>query len=77
MFSLEQKCITVSVQLSRELLEIQPVQNIIETLVFSHVNATPKLPERVVIANTSVGYTLVGGRNPANFVIVLTRYRLL
>ena len=50
---------------------MQPIQYIIETL--SHVNATPKLPERVVIANTSIGHPLVGGtRDTANTAIILT-----
>ncbi|KAL4079482.1 hypothetical protein J3A83DRAFT_1103781 [Scleroderma citrinum] len=48
LFSLEQQCIT----------------NTIETLLFSHVNAAPKLPEQVVITNSRLGYTLIGVRKP-------------
>lgn len=47
-FAEEQECIT----------------DTIETLLFSHINTTPNLPECIVVTNPLLGYTLAGARKP-------------
>ncbi|KAF8839183.1 hypothetical protein BDN67DRAFT_970507 [Paxillus ammoniavirescens] len=39
-------------------------QHTIETLLIAHMNGTPKLPERVVVIDSLLGYSLVGVRKP-------------